>query len=79
MNLKHVYGTDGLTETIENGEEYYVKSVPENLLVVEFDDDSKLWLKSLSKRPGNKTQNAELLSSILSGNKIQKQNLKCGY
>ena len=41
LNLKHIYGTDGLTETIEEGENYYIKTVPENLLVVEFDDDSK--------------------------------------
>ena len=42
LNLKHIYGADGLTETVEDGEDYYIKSVPENLLVVEFDDDSKL-------------------------------------
>jgi len=41
LNLKHIYGTDGLSETVEDGENYYIKSVPENLLVVEFDDDSK--------------------------------------
>ena len=44
LNLKHIYGTDGLTETVEDGEDYYIKSVPENLLVVEFDDDSKFGL-----------------------------------
>ena len=59
MNLKHVYGTNGLTETIENGEEYYVKSVPENLLVVEFDDDSKFCLTLALANPGNKIQNVE--------------------
>ena len=46
LNLKHIYGVDGLTETVEDGENYYIKSVPENLLVVEFDDDSKFWLNS---------------------------------
>ena len=46
LNLKHIYGTDGLTETVEDGEDYYIKSVPENLLVVEFDDDSKFWFNS---------------------------------
>ena len=46
LNLKHIYGTDGLTENVEDGEDYYIKSVPENLLVVEFDDDSKFWFNS---------------------------------
>ena len=46
LNLKHIYGTDGLTETVEDGEDYYIKSVPENLLVVEFDDDSKFRFNS---------------------------------
>ena len=46
LNLKHIYGADGLTETVEDGEDYYIKSVPENLLVVEFDDDSKFLFNS---------------------------------
>ena len=46
LNLKHIYGADGLTETVEDGEDYYIKSVPESLLVVEFDDDSKFWFNS---------------------------------
>ena len=46
LNLKHIYGTDGLTENVEDGEDYYIKSVPENLLVVEFDDDSKFRFNS---------------------------------
>lgn len=47
LNLKHIYGTDGLSETVEGGENYYIKSVPENLLVVEFDDDSKFSSRNL--------------------------------
>ena len=55
LNLKHIYGTDGLIETNEDGEDYYIKSVPENLLVVEFDDDSKFFtLISFHLNPGRK-------------------------